>query len=150
MVGADEYGFADFGFPHRFRVESSNKVDFSRSTHLVDHSQADYPRPGGRPLVLDGKGSVARYVRVTATRLWSRRKKGQPESSDWIFALGEMAVISNGTTVRVEKVTALDSIEAAPRWAKSDLVDGIYGAYPLGDLVAGEKSTGGARWTCCD
>ena len=144
LVGADEYGFADFGFPHRFRVESSNKADFSRSAHLADHSQADYPRPGGRPLVLDGKGSVARYVRVTATRLWSRRRKGQPESNDWIFALGEMAVISDKTIVRVEKVTALDSIEAAPRWAKADLVDGIYGAYPLGDLVVGKESTEGA------
>ena len=140
LVGADEYGFADFGFPHRFRIESSNKADFSRSAVLVDHSEADYPRPGGRPLVFDGKGSVARYLRVTATSLWSRRKKGQPESSDWIFALGEMAVVSSGSIVRVEEVTALDSIEAAPRWAKDDLVDGIYGAYPLAKLLAGEKS----------
>ncbi len=140
LMGAVEYGFPDFGFPHRFRVESSNKADFSESAIIADHSQADYPRPGARPVTFDGKDSVARYVRVTATKLWSRRQKGQQKTNDWIFALGEMAVVSESTLAKVKTVTALDSIEAPPRWAKADLIDGIYGAYPLANLVAAEKS----------
>ncbi|NIP98842.1 MAG: hypothetical protein GWO24_37760, partial [Akkermansiaceae bacterium] len=78
LVGSDEYGFSDFGFPHRFRVESSEREDFSEKQLLVAHEQADYPRPGAAPVVVDGKERVGRYVRVTATKLWSRRRKGQP------------------------------------------------------------------------
>ena len=138
IVGAEEYGFADFGFPHRFRVESSNKADFSKSQLLARHLDSEFPRPGATPVLVAGKESVARYVRVTATKLWSRRKKGQPVSNDWIFALGEMAVISEGVIAKVKKVTALDSIEAPPRWAKADLIDGVYGAHPLEGLGPGK------------
>ena len=143
IVAADEYGFSDFGFPHRFRVESSNKADFSRSQALSDQSKGDFSRPGARPVVIEGKGSVARYLRVTANKLWSRRHKGKPLTKDWIFALGEMAVISKGKMVKVVKVTALDSIEAPVRWSKADLVDGIYGAYSLDALVEGQIQPGG-------
>ena len=140
IVGADEYGFADFGFPHRFRVESSNKEDFSKAQLLLGAEEADFPRPGATPVVVEGKESVARYVRVTASKLWSRRNKGQPKSKDWIFALGEMAVISGDSLAKVQAVTAHDSIEAGPRWAKAALIDGIYGAYPLHALVSSEMS----------
>ena len=44
-------------------------------------------------------------------------------------------MISAEKPVKVEKVTALDSIEALPRWGKEDLVDGIYGKYPLAALT---------------
>ena len=137
LAGADEYGFADFGFPHRFRVESSNRADFSDSRLIVACEDSDHPRPGAWPVAIEGKGRVARYVRLTATKLWNRRKKGQPQSGDWIFALGEMAVISEGEWVEVKEVTALDSIEAPPRWAKADLTDGIFGAYPVEGFGAG-------------
>ena len=140
LIGADEYGFADFGFPHRFKIEASDTPDFKSPKSLADETGADYPRPGGALVGMEGKGAMGRYVRITATKLWSRRQKGQPKSNDWIFALGELAVISEGKLVTVKEVTALDSIEAAPRWSKKDLVDGIYGAYPLEVLVGDEKS----------
>ena len=133
LFGADEYGFADFGFPHRFRVEGSRTGDFEEAVLLWDHSKADFPRPGPFPVVIDGGGQTLRYLRVTATRLWSRRRNGEPLTKDYIFAIGELAVLSSGTVQPIEKVTALDSIEALPRWGKADLVDGIYGRYALRD-----------------
>ncbi|MDG2125962.1 MAG: DUF1549 domain-containing protein, partial [Verrucomicrobiales bacterium] len=129
LVGADEYGFADFGFPHRFRVEVSETEDFSERVMLVDYGSEDFARPGGAPVGIGGVGRKARYVRVTATKLWSRRRVGEGLSGDWIFALGELAVVSGGELVEVKAVTAKDSIEALPRWGKADLVDGVYGKY---------------------
>ncbi|MBR9759080.1 DUF1553 domain-containing protein [bacterium] len=124
ILGAIEYGFDDFGFPHRFKVEASNKADFSRSAMLADFQDKDYPRPGSSPVVLEGKKSVSRYVRITATKLWSRRHKGKPLTTDWIFALGEMTVVSKGKGVEVKRITSLDSIEALPRWGHENLIDG--------------------------
>lgn len=133
LFAADEYGFADFGFPHRFRVEASTSPGFEEPLLLESNEETDFPRPGAAPVVIDGKGVRARYVRVTASKLWSRRRAGQPLSNDWIFALGELVVRSEGQSVPVVAVTALDSIEALPRWGREDLIDGILGRYPLAD-----------------
>ncbi|MED6299575.1 MAG: DUF1549 domain-containing protein, partial [Verrucomicrobiota bacterium] len=140
LAGADEYGFSDFGFPHRFRLEMSNDSEFKESIIIADHTGSDFPRPGSKPVLLNGDGSKARYVRLTATKLWSRRMKGQPETNDWIFAMGEMSVISDKEFAEVKEVTALDSIEANKRWGKSNLIDGIYGSHSLESLLASEKS----------
>jgi hypothetical protein len=131
LFGSDEYGWADFGFPHRFRVEISEQAEFAQATTLVDHSAEDFPRPGPGSVLLDAKGAAARFIRVTATELWSRRQKDAAPTNDWIFALGELAVISQGAIVPVEAVTAKDSIEALPRWGKQNLVDGVGGRGPL-------------------
>ena len=90
ILGAREYGFDDFGFPHRFKVEASNKADFSRSAILANFQENDHPRPGSKTITIEGEKSVSRYVRFTATKLWSRRHKGKPLTNDWIFALDEM------------------------------------------------------------
>ena len=124
ILGAREYGFDDFGFPHRFKVEASNKADFSRSAILADFQENDRPRPGSQPVIFEGQSSVSRYIRFTATKLWSRRHKGKPLTNNWIFALDEMTVTSDGKQVPVKKVTALDSIEALPRWGRTNLIDG--------------------------
>ena len=140
LVGADEYGFADFGFPHRFKIEIADEADFENPRLIADQTGADYPRPGATPVSFDGSGVEARYLRVTGTKLWNRRNKGQPESGDWIFAIGELAVISEGELVSVSDVTAFDSIEGGERWGKKNLIDGFYGAYSLEALAANEKS----------
>ncbi len=140
LAGADEYGFSDFGFPHRFRLEISTDSEFKDSKIIANNTGSDFPRPGSKPVILNGDGSKARYVRLTATKLWSRRMKGQPETNDWIFAMGEMAVISDKELLGAKEVTALDSIEAKERWGKSNLIDGIYGTHSLESLIASEKS----------
>lgn len=127
LFPADEYGFDDFGFPHRFRVEASSRPDFSDATILADHTEADFPRPGAGPVVIAGDGRKGRFVRVTATSLWSRRRAGQAPSQDWIFALSELTVRAEGQQVTPCEVRALDSIEALPRWGQANLIDGKSG-----------------------
>lgn len=107
-----------FGFPQRFKVELSDTADFSQSQVLDDQTAADFPHPGDAPYRIDSGGRSGRYVRVTATRLWKR-------TGDWVFALAELLVQSGGRNAAAEaEVTSLDSIEAPPGWARTNLVDG--------------------------
>jgi hypothetical protein len=113
---------AGFGFPRRYRIETSDDAGFRTGVAVLrDASQADVENPGVAPQVVSGEGRTARYLRFTATRL-------APRSNDFIFALGEIAVLTpSGENVAPKaKVTSLDSIEALPRWSKANLVDGYY------------------------
>ncbi len=106
-----------FGFPHRFKVEVREASD-SESTVIAGFTGLDYPNPGDVPIVLSGAGRPARFIKVTATELWKR-------TDDWIFALGELLVLSQGRNVAASApVISSSSIEALPRWGRQDLVDG--------------------------
>jgi hypothetical protein len=112
---------AGFGFPVRFKIEVSDDAEFSADvTRVVDHTEADYTNPLTNPQTLQLTGRSARYVRMTATKL-------APRKDDYIFALAELSVFDErGTNVALNAaVTALDSIEAPPRWQKKNLVDGF-------------------------
>ena len=112
---------AGFGFPVRFKLIASNLQDFSRSQVLADESGKDFANPGLVPLEYSVESS-ARYLRVHAAKLVKRG------SSDYNFALAEIEVLDKGGKNRAlnAKVTSLDSIEAPPRWRRSNLVDGIW------------------------
>ncbi|MFQ5735130.1 MAG: DUF1553 domain-containing protein, partial [Planctomycetaceae bacterium] len=142
LFAADEYGWADFGFPHRFRVEVSDDAAFSRARRIADFTKRDFARPGAVPVHVEPVKVSARYVRVTATKLWNRRVKGSQPTRDWIFALGELVVLSDGKPAAVSAVTAMDSIEAKPRWRRRNLTDGVYGRRTLSQLTPknGRKS----------
>jgi hypothetical protein len=127
LFGADEYCFEDFGFPHRFRVEVSSDEEFKISNVIGDYTRNDFDRPGSDPVVIEGGGVLCRFVRVVATKLWSRRHAGQAPGDDWIFALSEMEVTAGGSKKVGAKVTAFDSIEAMPRWGMGNLTDGLVG-----------------------
>ena len=112
---------AGFGFPLRYRVEASDDATFKNGvTSIVAHQTNDVPGPGTAPVMIQANGATARYIRVTATKL-------APRKGDFIFALAE--VQAHDTTGRNvaegAAVTALDSIEAPPRWRKANLVDAI-------------------------
>ncbi|MEE2642376.1 MAG: DUF1553 domain-containing protein [Planctomycetota bacterium] len=141
LTGAVEYGFDDFGFPVRFVVEVANRKDFSDARPFADFRNRDFVRPGAQPVVLHSPGEViARYIRLTATRLWSRRMKGAPRTNDWIFAMGELTVVAEGRTVDIQEVTSLDSIEARPGWGRANLVDHLYGGADL-ETKLGKKES---------
>jgi hypothetical protein len=123
LIGAREYGFDDFGFPHRFKVEVSESENFLERVVLRDETGGDFLRPGMERVVVQAGGSRGRYVRVVATKLWNRRRAGQELSGDWIFALGGFEVEAAGMVMPVVDVTAFDSIEAMPRWGKAHLVE---------------------------
>jgi len=107
-----------FGFPPRFKVEVADTPDFTAPRILADHTASDFAHPGDDLVRLPAAGVSGRYVRVTATRLWNR-------TDDWIFALAELEARGDSGNLAIGKtVTALDSIEAAPSWARANLVDG--------------------------
>jgi signal transduction histidine kinase len=77
----------------------------------------DFVNPAENPVIIPAGGVHARFVRVTATRLWER-------SSDFIFALAELQIYSGGRNVAPDGVvTSLDSIEVGT-WSRKALVDG--------------------------
>ena len=109
-----------FGFPIRFRVEVSDDADFKKSKAVTDHTAADYPNPGHAAVPFDAGGVSARYVRVTATKLWNRRGGERP----YCFALAQLEVFSAGKNVALKAaVAAKDSVEGS-EWAKANLTDG--------------------------
>ena len=123
---------AGFGFPLRFRIETSDDPEFLDHVHSVtDASDVDFENPGVVPQSFDTT-TTGRYIRVTATKLAER-------SSDYILALGELIAVGTAghNLASGKQVTALDSIEAPPRWQTSNLVDGYYhGGAADADVVA--------------
>ena len=112
---------AGFGFPSAFKVEVSNDPNFpaSQSKTVDSETRPDAPDVPDEPYVIRPKAPVsARYVRVTALRLWKR-------TGDYVFALAELEIISGRSNVALNQpVTALDSTESG-RWSRKALVDGF-------------------------
>lgn len=108
-----------YGFPVRFRLEASVTTDFKNAMPITEHTQSDFPNPGWVPVAFEGGNVTARFVRLTATRLW-HRGPGLP----FVFTLGEMEVFSGGTnSAHRRPVEASASVEGYG-WAKSRLTDG--------------------------
>jgi hypothetical protein len=132
LVPARPTDFSDtpgFGFPERFRVELSDDPQCRKPEAVADHTGKDFANPGDEPFVVRPAGKTARFVRVTATRLWKR-------TDDYVFALAELQVESGGKNVaRGARVTALDSIEAG-RWSTKYLIDEFDSRRRLPDLAA--------------
>ncbi|MBI1320256.1 MAG: DUF1553 domain-containing protein [Candidatus Hydrogenedens sp.] len=118
LVPARPVDFPDtpgFGFPARFRVTLSETPDGASKT--FDFTAEDYPNPGDHPVVIEAEGFEARYVTVTATKLWER-------TQDFVFALAEVEVESQGeNAARGATVTSADTIDAG-LWNTRFLVDG--------------------------
>jgi mono/diheme cytochrome c family protein len=131
LIPARPTDFADtpgFGFPVRFRVDASDDATFAKSVGVTDQTKSDFPNPGNAPVVFRSGPIKARYVRVTAERLWKR-------TGDYVFALAELQVESGAKNVaRGAVVASLDSIEAG-RWSRRYLVDGYNSRAPLPDLA---------------
>lgn len=107
-----------FGFPPCFKVEASNDASFEHAVMLLDHTQAEFVNPAENPVVLPVREIRARFIRMTATKLWAR-------TNDFIFALAELEAYSGGRNVALgTAVTSSDGIEAAS-WSRRFLVDGF-------------------------
>jgi hypothetical protein len=120
LVPARPTDFPDtpgFGFPPRYSLLLSEDPSFREPAVAIEETARDVPNPGGEDVIVPLAGRKARYVRVVAHKLWKR-------TDDYVFALAELEVLSNGRNVaRGAAVTALDSIEAG-RWSTRHLVDG--------------------------
>ncbi|HEY2250144.1 MAG TPA: DUF1553 domain-containing protein, partial [Planctomycetaceae bacterium] len=115
-----------FGFPARFRIDISDDPAFADRKTVVNQTSADFENPGDKPFIVPLKQQPARYIRVTATRLWKR-------TNDYVFALAELQAVSEKKNLALGKtVTALDSIEAG-RWSTKNLVDDFSSRQRMGD-----------------
>jgi signal transduction histidine kinase len=109
---------ADYGFPLRYRLEISDKADFSQSQMVGDFSKDDQPKPDSYPIFVPVFGAMSRYVRITVTKFRS-------EENHEVFALGELMVFSHGLNVAVGRpVSSPHSVEKALIWGRQLLVDG--------------------------
>jgi hypothetical protein len=129
LVPARPTDFPDtpgFGFPVRFKVEIANSPDFTNAQTVIDYTKTNFANPGDVPITLQMPETVGRCVRLTATRLWERKR-------DYALALAELQVFAGGTNVaRGATVTAKDSIEGG-LWGKAFLVDGYDSRAGLSD-----------------
>lgn len=106
-----------FGFPVRFRIEAANEPDFSNPFLIVDQTAHDFINPAENPVAFRAAAVRARFVRMTATRWWLR-------NHDYVFALAEMAVYSNGTNAALGRpVRSLNRTQVIT-WGEEMLVDG--------------------------
>lgn len=107
---------AGSGFPQNFKIEVSDDPKFKSATTIADYSTTSFTNPGWKPVSFPANNATARYVRVTANKLWGRNRNFQ-------FALRQLEVISNGKNIASGKtVEALDSNETEG-WAKQNLTD---------------------------
>lgn len=108
-----------FGFPIRYRIEASDDADFTKPRVLVDRTAEDQPNPKEEPVTLSFPETQARYVRLTATKLFSRQD-GQK-----CLALAEMEVLNrlNQSLSDKKPVAASDSTEEFG-WNAAQLTDG--------------------------
>jgi hypothetical protein len=117
-VAVGEYPGQGYGFPKRFRVELANDTTFTLPRIVADFTREDFPNPGDQPVLIQVAGERARYVRVTATKLWQR-------GDEAVLALGEFMVMSGDRNLAVgQPVRASYSMESLPQWSSSHLVDG--------------------------
>jgi hypothetical protein len=130
--------FADtpgFGFPRRWRIETSDEPTFVKPRILFVEARPEGETAPDEPRVFQMPGHQARFVRISADRLWKR-------TEDYVFALSELQVISQGRNVALDvPVAAQDSIEGG-LWAARYLVDGFTSREKLpaeGDLDAARR-----------
>ncbi len=135
LIPARPIDFPDtigFGFPLRFRLEGSSEEDFRSVCLFEDHTGADFPNPGDRPVVIPGGGKEVRYVRLTATRQWQR------DESKWVLAMAEMQIMSGGRNMAIDQgVTASDAVDSGinHRWNPAYLVDDVAPRPGLGNIA---------------
>ena len=116
----DFNGIGDgFGFPRAFRVQVADDAGFSENVRLIGEKTLDKPKLA--PVRLPVDKQTAKVIRITATQL-------APRQNDFIVALAELqALTADGKNVaQGAMVSALDSIEAGPRWGKKNLTDGLF------------------------
>lgn len=107
-----------YGFPVRFRVEVLDEGSAALPVTLADSTGHDFPSPGNLPVVIEAPSARGRYVRVTATRLFTR-------DGFALFALGELMVLRGQRNLAAgAQVIASENYANAPAWDLANVTDG--------------------------
>ena len=123
---ADYPDRAGFGFPIRFKVETSPVHDFFNPIPVYDSSEQDFTNPEDTPVAFAFPEREVRVVRVTASRLWERNR-------DYVFALAEMQVFSAEGNCAAKAKVAWSDQTVTGRWGPEFLLDGKGGRGVLVD-----------------
>ena len=94
-----------FGFPQRFRIEVSDDASFVNSRLFVDCSASDVSEPYDEITEYATGGVLARYVRLTATRL-----RPAEDGVGYELALAKIDVVSGGKDVAERCLVTADDI----------------------------------------
>nr|WP_165501742.1 family 78 glycoside hydrolase catalytic domain [Pedobacter frigiditerrae] len=107
---------AGYGFPINFKVELANDENFTKIITVADYTTKQFSNPGWKPVSFSVKNAQARFIRITANRLWGSNRNFQ-------FALRQIEVFSGSKNMAAgTTVTALDS-NAVNGWTKQNLTD---------------------------
>ena len=114
---------AGYGFPVRWRVEVADEPSFEEAVLVADQTGADSPNPGPWPVSVElEEGISARYVRVTAVKLWERNGRS-------LLALGELMVLQGTRNLAAglprEAIRVTDTDETPRNWSVMNLVDSV-------------------------
>ena len=112
---------AGYGFPVRWRIEVSDEPSFEEAVLVEDQTGGDFPNPGGWPVtVVMDEGVSARFVRLTALKLWESNGRS-------LLALGELMVLQGGRNLAAglprEALRVTDTDETPRNWSVMNLVD---------------------------
>lgn len=106
-----------FGFPLRFRIEACDDAEGRVRRPIFSSGPEDMAPPGDNPVPVPAGGVRARFVRITAEKLWFR-------TGDHVFSLSEIAIIAQGrNAARGRPVTAIDDAKET-YWSRESLTDG--------------------------
>ena len=118
-----ELSGSDNIFPKRFTLDFSNTEEFSGKRILYKTGDQYFPETGGKPVRFSGKGSRARYIRLTVNQ-------GELRGKSEVFALSEIVVISEKFPVSLAcKVSSSGTVDMGNIWYPQALTDG---RMPLG------------------
>jgi alpha-L-rhamnosidase len=114
-------GWVDrYGFPVRFSIAVSDDPTFVAGDIVADFTREDYANPGSVPVTFAAQGRTARYVRLTATKLWQRGPGPQ-----FVFTLGELQVFSGINNIAAGAPADASASVEGYGWAKKQLTDGL-------------------------
>jgi alpha-L-rhamnosidase len=94
------------GFPVRYLVQASDDPAFATATTIVDRTSADQPNPGTSSVDLPAD-VTARYVRVTATKLYC-------SGTSCNFRLAELGVYGAHPAITDSAITQLRADQTPP------------------------------------
>ena len=109
-----------YGFPVRFRLDIAADAQFSQPITLADCTAQDCANPGWAAVTYDAQGKTARYVRLTATKLWPRGP-----GRAFAFTLGELEVFAGASNIAAGATVEANASVEGYGWAKRQLTDGL-------------------------
>ena len=112
---------AGYGFPIRWRVEVADEPSFEEAVVVADQTGTDFPNPGLWPVsVAPEEGVSARFVRLTAVKLWESNGRS-------LLAMGELMVLQGRRNLAAglprEALRVSDTDETPRNWSVMNLVD---------------------------